>query len=212
MRPPANERVAGGAARRHRRPAVLCRDRVRDRAAPGRAPLRCSLTAGEFARNHEFAPVIPAAEKPTCLDMMQASDQGIGGVRELAECFALKSTARTRSAIARAREVLRGGGVERKANGRGRVKRKGRQVYTGPGGGGDGDGEELRRAANAGDARAQAIVDADLLGEDGEEARAEGREWVERAARGGDARGAVMAGDACRAGAGGPRDLEAAVA
>ena len=85
-------------------------------------------------------------------------------------------------------------------------------MYTGPGGGGDGDGEELRRAANAGDARAQAVVGAKLLEEDGEAARAEGREWVERAARGGDARGAVMAGDACRAGAGGPRDLEAAVA
>ena len=46
---------------------------------------------------------------------------------------------------------------------------------------------------------------------DDEAAEAEGREWVERAARGGDARGAVMAGDACRTGTGGPRDLEAAV-
>ena len=84
-------------------------------------------------------------------------------------------------------------------------------MYTGPGGSGDGNGEELRRAANAGDARAQAIVGAKLLEEDGEAAKAEGREWVERAARGGDARGAVAAGDACRMGAGGPRDLEAAV-
>ena len=111
----------------------------------------------------------------------------------------------------RAREILYGTGVERKANGRGRVKRNGRRVYTGPGGNGDGDGEELRRAANAGDARAQAIVGAKLLEEDGAEAQAEGREWVERAARGGDARGAVAAGDACRTGAGGPHDLEAAV-
>ena len=169
------------------------------------------LMAYEFARNHEFAPIITAAEKPTYLDMMQASDQGIGGVRDLAEYFARKSTDQTRSAILRAREVLRGSGVERKANGLGRMKRQGRQVYTGPGGSGDGNGEELRRAANAGDARAQATVGAKLLEEDGEEAKAEGREWVERAARGGDARGAVMAGDACRRGAGGPRDLEAAV-
>ena len=64
------------------------------------------------------------------------------------------------------------------------MKRNGRQVYTGPGGNGRGDGDA---------------------------AKAEGREWVERAARGGDARGAVAAGDACRTGAGGPRDLEAAV-
>ena len=84
-------------------------------------------------------------------------------------------------------------------------------MYTGPGGNGDGDGGELRRAANAGDARAQAIIGANLLEEDDEAAKAEGREWVERAARGGDARGAVAAGDACRTGAGGPRDLEAAV-
>ena len=89
-------------------------------------------------------------------------------MRELAEYFARKSTDQTRSAVVRAREVLRGRGAERKANGLGRVKRNGRQVYTGPGGGGgSGDGAELRRAANA--------------------------------------------GDACRVGAGGPRDLEAAV-
>ena len=169
------------------------------------------LMAYEFARNHEFAPIIAAAEKPIYLDMMQASDEGIGGVRKLADYFAGKSAAQTRSAIVRAREVLRGRGAERKANGRGRVKRNGRQVYTGPGGNGRGDEAELRRAANAGDARAQAIVGAKRLEEDGEAAKAEGREWVERAARGGDARGAVAAGDACRTGAGGPRDLEAAV-
>ena len=112
------------------------------------------LMAYEFARNHEFAPIITAAEKPTYLDMMQASDQGIGGVRGLAGCFARKSTNQTRSAIVRAHDILRGTGVERKANGLGRVKTNGRQVYTGPGGNGD----ELRRAANAGDARAQAVV------------------------------------------------------
>ena len=111
----------------------------------------------------------------------------------------------------RAREVLDGSGLERKANGHGRVKRNGRRVYTGPGGDGNGDGDELRRAANAGDARAQAIIGVKLLEEDGEASKAAGREWVERAARGGDARGAVAAGDACRTGAGGARDLEAAV-
>ena len=168
------------------------------------------LMAYEFARNHEFAPIIAAAEKPAYLDMMQASDEGIGGVQRLASYFAGKSADQTRSAIVRAREVLRGRGVERKANGLGRVKRNGRQVYTGPGGG-SGDGDELRRAANAGDARAQAIVGAKRLEEAGEAAKAEGREWVERAARSGDARGAVAAGDACRTGTGGPRDLEAAV-
>ena len=169
------------------------------------------LMAYEFARNHEFAPIIAAAEKPTYLDMMQAGDQGIGGVRRLASYFARKSTDQTEAAIVRAREALRGSGLERKANGRGRVKRNGRQVYTGPGGNGDGEGDELRRAANAGDARAQAIIGAKLLEEGGEAAKAEGREWVERAARGGDARGAAAAGDACRTGAGGARDLEAAV-
>ena len=169
------------------------------------------LMAYEFARNHEFAPIITAAEKPTYLDMMQASDQGIGGVRRLASYFARKSTDQTEAAIVRAREILRGRGVERKANGLGRMRRNGRQVYTGPGGNGDGDVGELRRAANAGDARAQAIIGANLLEEDDEAAKAEGREWVERAARGGDARGAVAAGDACRTGVGGPRDLEAAV-
>ncbi len=137
---------------------------------------------GRLLMAYEFAPIITAAEKPTYLDMMQAGDQGIGGVRDLAEYFALKSTAQTRSAIVRAREILRGRGVEQKANGLGRVKRNGRQVYTGPGGNGDGDVGELRRAANAGDARAQAIIGANLLEEDDEAAKAEGREWVERAA------------------------------
>ena len=124
--------------------------------------------AYEFARNHEFAPIIAAAEKPTYLDMMQASDQGIGSVRELAEYFALKSTAQTRSAIVRAREVLRGRGAERKANGRGRVKRNGRQVYTGPGGGRQ---RRRRRAAPGGERGRRAgprrFVGAKLLEEDG---------------------------------------------
>ena len=66
---------------------------------------------------------------------------------------------------------------------------------------------ELRRAVNAGDARTQAIIGAKLPEEDGEEAKAEGCEWMGRVARGEDARGAAMAGDACRTGTGGPRDL-----
>ncbi len=113
------------------------------------------LMAYEFARNHEFAPIIAAAEKPTYLDMMQASDEGIGGMRRLASYFAGKSAAQTEAAIVRAREVLRGRGAERKANGRRRVNWNRRQVYTGPCGNGRGDEAELRRAANAVDARAK---------------------------------------------------------
>ena len=41
------------------------------------------LMVYEFARNHEFAPIIAAAEKPTYLDMMQASDEGCGSWRSI---------------------------------------------------------------------------------------------------------------------------------
>ena len=171
------------------------------------------LMAYEFARNHEFAPIIAAAEKPTYLDMMQAGDEGIGGVRKLADYFAGKSAAQTRSAIVRAREVLRGRGAERKAErarageaqraagvhrpGRQRPRRRRRAAPGGERGPTRGPRRFVRR-----EAARRKTADA---------AKAEGREWVERAARGGDARGAVAAGDACRTGAGGPRDLEAAV-